>query len=180
MSPSPSPSAEQSTPQTQRQTPLAATDSSTESPASPVLAYRQDSRRSLLAADPAFSQQRQPPQQYQPPPQQHQHQQQQYQQQQQQYQQQQQQYQQQQQQQQYPQPPYQQPQYQQPPPRPSPPQQQPPVQSYNGGYHYRDGFAPSNPNSLRRSKMDFIATKWPKAFMATATIQAIICLIFEA
>jgi hypothetical protein len=28
--------------------------------------------------------------------------------------------------------------------------------------------------------MDFIATKWPKAFMATASIQAAICLAFEA
>jgi len=54
-------------------------------------------------------------------------------------------------------------------------------QPYNqGGYYYREGFAPSDPNTLRRSKMDFIATKWAKAFMATATIQAIICLAFEA
>ncbi len=60
------------------------------------------------------------------------------------------------------------------------PQQQQQQQQYNGGYYYREGFAPSNPNSLRRSRMDFIATKWPRAFMATATIQAILCLVFEA
>ena len=48
------------------------------------------------------------------------------------------------------------------------------------GYHYREGYASSNPKSLnRKSKMDFLSSKWPKAFMATVTIQAIICLAFE-
>ena len=55
-----------------------------------------------------------------------------------------------------------------------------PAQHNNSGYHYREGVASSNPNSLRRSKMDFIATKWPRAFFATAAVQAIICLAFEA
>ena len=50
----------------------------------------------------------------------------------------------------------------------------------NSGYYYREGVAPSNPNSLRRSKMDFIATKWPRLFFATVAVQAIICLAFEA
>ncbi len=50
----------------------------------------------------------------------------------------------------------------------------------SGGYYYREGYATSNPSSLRRSKMDFVATKWPRAFMITVTLQAIICLAFEA
>jgi len=49
-----------------------------------------------------------------------------------------------------------------------------------GGYYDREGFAPSNPNSLRKSKMDFLKGKWPKAFMLTTTLQAILCLSFEA
>ncbi len=55
-------------------------------------------------------------------------------------------------------------------------------QTYNdGGYYYREGFASSShPNSIRRSNMDFLATKWAKAFMLTSTVQAIICLAFEA
>ncbi len=49
----------------------------------------------------------------------------------------------------------------------------------NDGYYQSEGYASSNPKSVTRGRMDFIATKWPKAFMATATVQAIVCLAFE-
>jgi hypothetical protein len=51
----------------------------------------------------------------------------------------------------------------------------------NSGYHYREGYEHSNPNSSnRRGMFSFLDGKWPKAFMAIATIQAIIGLAFEA
>lgn len=32
---------------------------------------------------------------------------------------------------------------------------------------------------MKRSSLDFVAGPWPKAFFATASVQAIICLAFE-
>jgi hypothetical protein len=49
-----------------------------------------------------------------------------------------------------------------------------------GGYYEREGLAPSSGASYNRRKMGFLETKWSKAFMGTVSVQAVLCLAFEA
>ncbi|POR34488.1 Uncharacterized protein TPAR_05325 [Tolypocladium paradoxum] len=51
----------------------------------------------------------------------------------------------------------------------------------NQGYAHRQGLAPSTPaRSVHRDRMGFLKTKWSAAFMGVTTLQAIICLGFES
>ncbi|UNI23398.1 hypothetical protein JDV02_009220 [Purpureocillium takamizusanense] len=53
--------------------------------------------------------------------------------------------------------------------------------SFDQGYAHRQGLTPSAPSrSVHRDSMGFIKTKWSAAFMGVTTLQAIICLVFEA
>lgn len=49
-----------------------------------------------------------------------------------------------------------------------------------GDFEFRGGMSSAHVLSSRRSKMDFISSKWPRLFFATIGIQAIICLAFES
>ncbi|PFH59922.1 hypothetical protein XA68_11691 [Ophiocordyceps unilateralis] len=52
---------------------------------------------------------------------------------------------------------------------------------FDQGYAYRQGFAPSTPaRSVYRDRMSFLKSKWPAAFMAVTSLQAIVCLAFES
>ncbi|PHH75963.1 hypothetical protein CDD80_1925 [Ophiocordyceps camponoti-rufipedis] len=52
---------------------------------------------------------------------------------------------------------------------------------FDQGYAYRQGLASSNPaRSVYRDRMSFLKSKWPAAFMAVASLQAIVCLAFES
>ncbi|PNY28015.1 Golgi apparatus membrane protein [Tolypocladium capitatum] len=49
------------------------------------------------------------------------------------------------------------------------------------GYAHRQGLAPSTPTrSVHRDRLGFLKTKWSAAFMAVITLQALICLGFES
>ena len=51
----------------------------------------------------------------------------------------------------------------------------------NQGYAHRQGLAPSTPaRSVHRDSLGFLKTKWSAAFMVVITLQAIICLGFES
>lgn len=51
----------------------------------------------------------------------------------------------------------------------------------DGGYFAREGLAPANRGSMKRASLaNFMEGPWPKAFFAVASIQAMICLAFEA
>lgn len=53
--------------------------------------------------------------------------------------------------------------------------------SLDGGYFAREGLAPTvNRGSMKRSSLNFMDGPWPKAFFAVTSVQAIICLAFEA
>lgn len=55
------------------------------------------------------------------------------------------------------------------------------LNQYDQGYAGRQGMAPSNPAlSIRHDTWGFIKTKWSAAFMGVITLQAIICLAFES
>lgn len=52
---------------------------------------------------------------------------------------------------------------------------------YNQGYAHREGLAPAAPApSTVGSRMDFLRNKWSAAFMAVASVQAVVCLAFES
>lgn len=52
---------------------------------------------------------------------------------------------------------------------------------FDAGYHYREpAMAPSVPAGPRRSKLEFLSSKWPRLFFITIAVQAVICLAFEA
>ncbi|RDA90267.1 hypothetical protein CP533_4614 [Ophiocordyceps camponoti-saundersi (nom. inval.)] len=53
--------------------------------------------------------------------------------------------------------------------------------AFDQGYAYRQGLAPSIPaRSVYRDRMSFLKSKWPAAFMAVASLQAVVCLAFES
>ncbi|KAJ6442865.1 inorganic phosphate transporter PHO84 [Purpureocillium lavendulum] len=53
--------------------------------------------------------------------------------------------------------------------------------SFDQGYAHRQGLTPSAPSrSVHRDRMGFVKTKWSAAYMGVTTLQAIICLVFEA
>ncbi|KHN98903.1 uncharacterized protein MAM_03365 [Metarhizium album ARSEF 1941] len=55
------------------------------------------------------------------------------------------------------------------------------LNNYDQGYAGRQGFASSAPaTSISRDGWDFVKSKWCAAFMGVTTLQAIICLAFES
>ncbi|OAQ68403.1 golgi apparatus membrane protein [Pochonia chlamydosporia 170] len=55
------------------------------------------------------------------------------------------------------------------------------LNNYDQGYAARQGLAPSAPAmSIRNDRWEFVKSKWSAAFMGVTTLQAIICLVFEA
>jgi hypothetical protein len=51
----------------------------------------------------------------------------------------------------------------------------------NGGYPYREqAMVSSGASSSRRSKTDFVSTKWAKLFFVSIALQAVLCVAFEA
>lgn len=67
------------------------------------------------------------------------------------------------------------------------PQPSPAVEpTFNQGYAYREGLAPSTMNGSSPSNssgnrwFSFMGSKWPRAFFFVTLIQCVICLVFEA
>ena len=55
------------------------------------------------------------------------------------------------------------------------------LNTYSQGYAGREGLAPSVPaTSIRNDRLGFIKSRWSAAFMGVTTLQALICLSFEA
>ncbi|PHH91639.1 hypothetical protein CDD83_10925 [Cordyceps sp. RAO-2017] len=53
--------------------------------------------------------------------------------------------------------------------------------SFDQGYAHRQGMAPSTPaRSVYHDRVGFLKTKWPAAFMAVTSLQAVVCLGFES
>ncbi|KAF5518792.1 UPF0658 Golgi apparatus membrane protein [Colletotrichum aenigma] len=66
-------------------------------------------------------------------------------------------------------------------------QYNPPQASYNQGYAFREGLAPSTMNGSHPASgnqgfmgFGFMGAKWPRIFFGITLVQAIICLAFEA
>ena len=58
-----------------------------------------------------------------------------------------------------------------------------PTSSFQGGSYYdREGITmpPASRIGPRRGKFEFLSSKWRRLFFATAAVQAIICMAFEA